>query len=939
MILVCSGVEAEIKGSKWTCNDYDLQMILEDYTDIILSSTDPMLHIPDIAKYIVSFIMDRMNRQGIPCYIADRYDDAPEVVTSRQTVMQDMEKKYLRDGDIPPKWAKVEHGPRGGIWYDPTKRPASFTPDSSGEPIPSSQSDPDPVYLPDRSGNPVPMQSVSTSIKEITGEDIHPFTLYALHSTQFRALYGNGTNNTGAVIKGSDMIVSDALPIAPIREMVYQAYKKKWLGDDQSVLKQGAVAYVTKRIAAKHQVESGDIQSGFIDDLHEMMNMPDSGFLGYIGNGAPEEACAAYLASTYQSLFPEYQDIEPLYDALRSELSTTIPGMGHHLETIHNIVSKHKPVHLSQITISEDDWKKIIPEWREYQIRHAGTINEVNDTVEMMRTDPGVLRQTIDRVQSFLFAHRDIPTMLYTNVFDQMISGGVIPPGSYTADVPFEVKSLFSSSFSGDIVSLKTWLRTSTECTSDMVVTFRPGDQVHAALLNSTLKEYLIDRNQQWKVISKTLDESGVTRIEIEPVEEERSSLDPRPYAVSGTLDDEFFHTHFFAPESEYLDGRYAGFLECNDYLMAPKVGDQYGESDVGELSRVNETIRVLSQEIDRSPAIPSGTRLYLMNSPPMDGEYLPGDEVVQNGLQQCSLSKPSQKVVFEYNTSGNDHAVSMGNQLLFKPGLSFRVTGVSITPEVIDTGSHLSVTHVKHVTVEAIDPTYRVPVANTGGVEREDIRYIHPIASDELRQKLQDEYNLNHDMHPRYGYGDKPYIAYQEWCGSGHRRISSYLRHGTDPEVNKHLPVYLDAYIDTSPPLPDGLVLYRGIGDKTAGNMICNMTVGDIICDKSYMSFSYEFNVAKEFSEQALHVANGKRVIMRMVTKAGDKGAMGVKGEHEIILPREKQMVIRNITVASLKDFPQWVSRPDEQVYIYDVEYIDPVEQSDNAYVYYLEL
>jgi len=143
------------------------------------------------------------------------------------------------------------------------------------------------------------------------------------------------------------------------------------------------------------------------------------------------------------------------------------------------------------------------------------------------------------------------------------------------------------------------------------------------------------------------------------------------------------------------------------------------------------------------------------------------------------------------------------------------------------------------------------------------------------------------------YGESRGNLVAVDNYTSSGHMDINSYLR-GEMSEAQateKLLPrgdiTRLDKMIGGSPNLPEGTVLYRGVGEKGVTTMM-NMKPGDVCNDKGFQSFSTNPEKSYQFATYKQSGAGGRdKVLIRAVTNGNNKGLVIGGGEHEVLIGR----------------------------------------------------
>jgi len=154
-----------------------------------------------------------------------------------------------------------------------------------------------------------------------------------------------------------------------------------------------------------------------------------------------------------------------------------------------------------------------------------------------------------------------------------------------------------------------------------------------------------------------------------------------------------------------------------------------------------------------------------------------------------------------------------------------------------------------------------------------------------ELGGKIAAEQEKGMSDHFAYGKQFENDSTVNDYTRTGYAKLNNDLRSGkTDsPSVAK-----LDKIVSGSPALPEGTVLYRGIGERGVSSMM-NMKPGDTCNDKAFQSFSTNPNNSIQFTTRATIEGEkgAHKVLLRAVTSGKEKGFVVGGGEHEIILPR----------------------------------------------------
>jgi hypothetical protein len=155
-----------------------------------------------------------------------------------------------------------------------------------------------------------------------------------------------------------------------------------------------------------------------------------------------------------------------------------------------------------------------------------------------------------------------------------------------------------------------------------------------------------------------------------------------------------------------------------------------------------------------------------------------------------------------------------------------------------------------------------------------------------ELGDKIAAEQEKKMSDHLAYGQKFDNDDVVSDYTRLGYAKLNNDLREGksSDSKTVTHL----DRIISDSPELPEGTVLYRGVGEKGVVSMY-NMKPGDTCNDKAFQSFSTSPNQALQFTtRKSIEGETGAhKVLIRAVTSGNQKGLVVGGGEHEVIMPR----------------------------------------------------
>lgn len=138
----------------------------------------------------------------------------------------------------------------------------------------------------------------------------------------------------------------------------------------------------------------------------------------------------------------------------------------------------------------------------------------------------------------------------------------------------------------------------------------------------------------------------------------------------------------------------------------------------------------------------------------------------------------------------------------------------------------------------------------------------------------------------------------------NGYELINTVLRDGgNESEIwrDVRFPIErIDMAIDKSPPIPDGTIMYRGVGSDT-GKMMAGLDVGDTVTDAAYQSHTLDLYTANKFSGGWHEISDPyerwkagrsdddvtKHTIVRAVTKDTKGLYVTDRRENEVIVAR----------------------------------------------------
>jgi len=180
---------------------------------------------------------------------------------------------------------------------------------------------------------------------------------------------------------------------------------------------------------------------------------------------------------------------------------------------------------------------------------------------------------------------------------------------------------------------------------------------------------------------------------------------------------------------------------------------------------------------------------------------------------------------------------------------------------------------------------------------EKERSAFSDPSTSKEVAKSTESSFSSDIIDNGKSAFKD----ANVDWYASeGYHASNSYLRDpsGYEPVLNSETgelekvsdiqPKILDisSKIATSPPLPEGTVLYRGLPGKI-GTQLANAEPGSIYTDRAFQSFSVNPTTASEFAATP-GSSSTEITVMRTVTN-GEQSAIysNARGEYEAILQR----------------------------------------------------
>jgi len=151
-------------------------------------------------------------------------------------------------------------------------------------------------------------------------------------------------------------------------------------------------------------------------------------------------------------------------------------------------------------------------------------------------------------------------------------------------------------------------------------------------------------------------------------------------------------------------------------------------------------------------------------------------------------------------------------------------------------------------------------------------------------KMALETEKNLAE--HTAYGktFADNDDI--NNYTSTGYAKINYDLREGKAAGANAKQIAGLDKMIAGSPKLPEGTVLYRGVGERGV-NLMMGMKPGDTCDDKGFQSFSTSPFNANAFTTRLASGGKETKVMIRAITTGKENGLVIGGGEHEVLMPR----------------------------------------------------
>lgn len=158
---------------------------------------------------------------------------------------------------------------------------------------------------------------------------------------------------------------------------------------------------------------------------------------------------------------------------------------------------------------------------------------------------------------------------------------------------------------------------------------------------------------------------------------------------------------------------------------------------------------------------------------------------------------------------------------------------------------------------------------------------------------ELTDQFKEHYESKPEYEKAVKYY------AGSGYQDIRQFMRGELSARASEIRPIVetLEDYIESAPPIPDGIPIYRGMfGGNETLEQIAGLEVGDAFQDVSFASFSTNPDIAEEFTNPE-NKRQPNRIILKSVTNSQHKMVPPVKDidEQELILQRNKVFVIKS--------------------------------------------
>jgi hypothetical protein len=167
-------------------------------------------------------------------------------------------------------------------------------------------------------------------------------------------------------------------------------------------------------------------------------------------------------------------------------------------------------------------------------------------------------------------------------------------------------------------------------------------------------------------------------------------------------------------------------------------------------------------------------------------------------------------------------------------------------------------------------------------------------------------EDDIKNDLLPKYekwsdSLSEDEIKSLKDYTGAKYEEINKSLR--SDGDITDNIK-NIDSALNTSE-IPHNLITYRGIDNKELYNAIKsgNLSVGDVLEDKGFVSTSPRFGVSQQFLLK-------KSILLKIKCYAGSKGGYLIPqklslthNEHEILLPRNSKFKITKIYNKSFGD------------------------------------
>ena len=312
--------------------------------------------------------------------------------------------------------------------------------------------------------------------------------------------------------------------------------------------------------------------------------------------------------------------------------------------------------------------------------------------------------------------------------------------------------------------------------------------------------------------------------------------------------------------------GKWAGTLVAKDYLKAVYEALEWKLPD-------DDVLDTMAAALEASGAMPA-------ELPGIDAGL---DAIAQaaNGLMEA-VKRQREADEGQWVTIGGAHILIKGGE---SPADAFkRTTGKSL-PTSTGSGS-AGGTSGKGDSGSTPGKSGDTTPASSQDSDKALIKSMTKASNKKVGGEMAAETEKGLKEHLAYGQTQADNEDINNYTALGYSKMNYAMREGDTKPFEAQIG-RMDKVIAGSPNLPDGTVLYRGVGERGVSQMM-SMKPGDTCNDKAFQSFSTSPHNANQFTTAKTSEKGGRdKVIIRAITNNNVKGLTIGGGEHEILIGR----------------------------------------------------